>query len=93
METLFVSLALCDRNAMVTGGISSQRDDTAERLCFFDISTDMRFNKQLIRRWFEAVWRACDTTIMQLIWELLFSVIQNNLYRPSFVEEYISLKG
>ena len=68
METCSMSLALYERNPLVTGGFPSQRPVT----CSFDIFFDLRLNKWLSNplrhRWFQmplhSLWHHCNWDIL-----------------------------
>ena len=64
MKTFSSLLALCEGNAPVTGGISSQRPVTQSFDVFFDLRLNKTLSKQSRRRCFQtslrSLWRHCN---------------------------------
>ena len=68
MEAFSALLALCERNAPVTGGFPSQRPVTWSFDAFFDLRLEKQLSKQSRRRWFEtpshSLWRHCNDKLI-----------------------------
>ena len=62
METFSASLALCEGNPPVTGGLPSQRPMTWGFDVFFDLRLNTRLIKQSRHRWTSSrsLWRPCN---------------------------------
>ena len=64
METFSASLALCEVNPPVTGGIALTKASNTELWCFLYLRLNKRLSKQSRRWWFETpsrpLWRHCN---------------------------------
>ena len=64
METMYVSLSLCDRNPPVTCGLLNGVLSMRWLNVFFDFSLNKLLYKQSICRSFETPWNTCDVTVI-----------------------------
>ena len=97
METFSRFLALCEGNALVTGGFPSQRQVTRSFDVLFDQRLSKRLSKHSTHQWFDTpprwLWRHCNDWSAQCLTEVHHEYVRNGKEKKqfNFISSYESL--